>query len=250
MSGDPAVTNSLEDYLETIFRLLRGSSVARVRDIADELGVTPASVSPAMKRLEAMGLVEYSRRSYIRLTAKGIEVARKTLARHNLLFRFLTEVLGSDPDRAERDACAMEHHLSDGSMERLAAFFEFLAACPELRSILESGFGKCLDGLSGSASRCSSSVCPLMEHFEDAEVIELPCLADITPGSSSTIARVRGGRNSRRRLIDLGFIQGAEVALDRPGNADLPCVLHLDGHRLEISFEEARNILVRPEGTV
>ena len=47
------ITGSLEDYLETIYRILGTSSVARVRDIAEEMDVSPASVSPAMKRLVA-----------------------------------------------------------------------------------------------------------------------------------------------------------------------------------------------------
>ncbi|NOQ23616.1 MAG: hypothetical protein GQ565_13335 [Candidatus Aegiribacteria sp.] len=48
-------------------------------------------------------------------------------------------MLGIDREQAENDACAMEHFLSESSMKRLAAFFEFLAACPELQIFIDTG---------------------------------------------------------------------------------------------------------------
>jgi len=216
------ITGSLEDYLETIYRILGKSSVARVRDIAEEMQVSPASVSPAMKRLSEKKLIRYSKRNYIELTEKGMFIARRTMTRHNLLSRFLTDILGINPEQAENDACAMEHYLSESSMERLAAFFEFLAACPELQTLFETGFGDCLEG------------------------IELQRLIDLEPGSSRRIARINAGQKVRRQLIDSGFVQGAKVILIRPGSADLPFILNLDGYDQELPAEIAEFVLVHP----
>jgi Fe2+ transport system protein FeoA len=73
---------------------------------------------------------------------------------------------------------------------------------------------------------------------------ELPCLADLDPGLLRRIARITGGRDVRRSLIDMGFIQGAEVMVDRPGSESLPCVVTLDGYRLEIPVSIARSVLL------
>ena len=219
------ITGSLEDYLETIYRILGRSSVARVRDIAEEMQVSPASVTPAMKRLAEKQLIKYSKRNYIELSEKGLFIARRTMTRHNLLSRFLTEVLGINREQAECDACSMEHFLSESSMERLAAFFEFLAACPELQVIIDTGFGNCPEGEKG---------------------LELLPLTDLEPGSSRRIARINAGQKIRGQLIDSGFIQGVKITLTRPGGTDLPFIVNLDGYDQELPCEIAECVLLHP----
>ena len=84
-SKDVQISPAMEDYLETIYLLVGEKKVARVKDIAAERGVKPGSVSPAMKKLASMGLIRYEQREYIDLTPEGEDVARRTLARHELL---------------------------------------------------------------------------------------------------------------------------------------------------------------------
>ena len=79
-SNSKEITGSLEDYLETIYRILGWSSVARVRDIAEEMQVSPASVSPAMKRLSEKKLIRYSPESidaYLQSKEQGTKKAKK-----------------------------------------------------------------------------------------------------------------------------------------------------------------------------
>lgn len=243
------ITGSLEDYLETIYMILGRSSVARVRDIAEEMQVSPASVTPAMKRLAEKQLIKYSKRNYIELTEKGLFIARRTMTRHNLLSRFLSEILGIDREQAEHEACAMEHFLSEISMERLAAFFEFLAACPELQVLINTGFSNCLDAGTEQLSRCNKSICPLMPHPDDEyKGIELVRLTDLEPGSSRRIARINAGIKIRRQLIDSGFIEGARLILIRPGGTVLPFIVNLDGYDQELSATIAECVLVHPDG--
>lgn len=241
------ITGSLEDYIESIYRILGKNTVARVRDIAEEMDVSPASVTPAMKRLDHMGLVNYSKRSYIELTETGLAVARRTITRHRLLSRFLTEILGTHREQAEEDACAMEHHLSDSSMERLAAFFEFLAACPELQNLLRKGFGNCLEGVEMQLERCTSSICPLMKHRGDTQSRELQKLSELNPEEERNVARIMGRRSIRRSLIDIGFIQGTKVRLIRPGSSDLGYIVSIDGFDIELPSELAECVLLHPD---
>ena len=149
--------------------------------------------------------------------------------------------------QGEEDACAMEHHLSDSSMERLAAFFEFLAACPELQELLRKGFGNCLEGVEMQLERCTSSICPLLQHRVDMESRELQRLSELRPGDLRTVARISGSRNSRRSLIDLGFIQGIRVRLKRPGSGDLRFVVEVGGFDIELSSELTECVLLHPE---
>ena len=60
MNGTEALmTQSLEDYLETIYRLITENRVAQVRDIAKSLGVTMPSVVKAIRELTKLGLATH-----------------------------------------------------------------------------------------------------------------------------------------------------------------------------------------------
>ena len=94
-TGTCHLSSSLEDYLETVFELVRDRKVARVKDIAKARGVRAASVTPAMHRLAHLGLIDYAEREYIVLTPAGEKMARRVYARHRVLQRFFREVLGT-----------------------------------------------------------------------------------------------------------------------------------------------------------
>jgi DtxR family Mn-dependent transcriptional regulator len=130
------LTPALEDYLETVYRLISKSGFARVRDIADTRDVRSASVIPALRRLEKLGLIKYKRREYVGLTKPGEEAARRIYSRHQILNRFFKDFLGLPPDVAERDACAVEHDLSNQTAERLARLIEFIEVCPGAEGLM------------------------------------------------------------------------------------------------------------------
>jgi len=87
----PDLTGALEDYLETIYELVRDRKLARVKDIAKARGVKSGSVSPAMRRLSDLGYIKYVEREFIDLTPTGERAARRIYARHQLLKRFFTD---------------------------------------------------------------------------------------------------------------------------------------------------------------
>lgn len=132
-----AVPRALEDYLETILELAEARDAVRVRDIAEARGVKPGSVSPALGRLAALGLIDYTRREFIGLTPAGREVARRVAERHRVLGRLLGEILRLPSADAEPAACAMEHALTPLALGRLARFLTFLDATPERRALVE-----------------------------------------------------------------------------------------------------------------
>lgn len=124
MSAAPTLSASLEDYLEAIFVLAREDRVARVRDIAARLNVQMPSVTGAVRSLSAKGLVNYDPYSYITLTPSGEAIARDLFHRHQVLTAFLTDLLGIDPETAERNACHIEHAIEPVVLERLIEFVQ------------------------------------------------------------------------------------------------------------------------------
>lgn len=121
---------AMEDYLEAILRLSKEGGVARVRDIAKVVGVTPSTVSGALRNLAETKLVNYQPYEVVTLTPMGSEVARRISKRHELLSRFFRVTLGVPDKTADADACRIEHGLSRETVDRLIAFMEFLEDCP------------------------------------------------------------------------------------------------------------------------
>lgn len=113
-------TESSEDYLEAIFVIRAERGFCRNADIAERLGVTRPSVTKALAGLSSRSLVEVVGRD-VRLTQKGLCVARATLDKHEFFKRLLCDA-GVDARLAAREACRMEHCLSEDSFQRLAAY--------------------------------------------------------------------------------------------------------------------------------
>ncbi|MDR1373969.1 MAG: metal-dependent transcriptional regulator [Treponema sp.] len=112
------MTQSLEDYLEMV-SFLADEGEVRVTDIASRLEVSKPSVITALKILEEQGLLEHQRYRRVSLTKQGAVRAAEIRGRHHLLTTFLQEIVGVDFDTAERDACKMEHVLSEKTLKRM-----------------------------------------------------------------------------------------------------------------------------------
>ena len=67
-------------------------------------------------------------------------IAEEVMRRHEVLFRFLSEVLDIDGEIAQEDACRVEHLLSPTSLDRLAKFVEFVLTCPKGQPVWHKGF--------------------------------------------------------------------------------------------------------------
>ena len=108
------LSESVEDYLETIFILSKDGSTVRSIDIANELEFSKPSVSIAMKNLRESGYINVKSGGLIELTQSGREIAQRVYERHKLISDWLI-FLGVDRKVALRDACKMEHGLSEES---------------------------------------------------------------------------------------------------------------------------------------
>ena len=108
------IHESAEDYLESIYMLDMEKGFVRSIDIANSLGYSKPSVSVAMKQLEENGYIRRDGDRLIHLEEKGLAIAKRIYERHETLAAILMS-LGVGRETAYKDACKMEHDISDES---------------------------------------------------------------------------------------------------------------------------------------
>jgi len=168
MSRALVLSESLGDYLECIYHLVRSAPVARVRDIAERMNVQMSSVTGALKSLAEKELINYEPYGLITLTPRGQKAARELVRRHEALTQFLMRVLSVDPAAAGRNACHMEHAIEPQVLEKLVKFLQFLEGCPRAGNCWKRGF-KDMCGRGADAEECRG--CIRMELAEYADKI-------------------------------------------------------------------------------
>ena len=125
--GAPHLTKSSEDYIESVYRIMQERGAmdgVRSVDVAEQLGVSKASVNKAVSTLRDAGYVEQNRYGRIQLTDTGLVYAKRVWRCHRMLRLFLERDLGVDPKVADEEACLMEHALSDDTQDRWLAYLE------------------------------------------------------------------------------------------------------------------------------
>ena len=126
-------STAVEDYLERILELINTKGYARVVDIAGSLGISQASVTNMVQRLDAEGLLKYEKYRGLALTTAGETLARNITRRHQLLTDFL-KLLGLPDDVIFHDVEGMEHHISPPTLRAIEALTDLLTRRPELLS--------------------------------------------------------------------------------------------------------------------
>lgn len=113
-----ALLESGEMYLETIHILSNKLSAVRSLDIAEYMNFSKPSVSRAVSILKEGNYIIVDRNGYISLTKEGLAIAEKIYERHTILTQLLINI-GVNKETAEKDACKIEHDLSDETFEAI-----------------------------------------------------------------------------------------------------------------------------------
>ncbi len=113
---------SAEMYLETIYVLSQKTGSVRSIDVAEHMGYSKPSVSRAVGLLKQGGYLNMGDDGYLTLTDEGQTAAKKIFERHTVLSKFLA-FIGVDDEIASKDACKIEHVVSD---ETISAINNFL----------------------------------------------------------------------------------------------------------------------------
>ena len=121
-----AITEAVEDYLETILILSQKQPDVHAIDICSYLGYSRPTVSIILKKMKDEDLVTVDSDNHIRLTDTGRDVAERIYDRHKILTDFFT-LLGVNRDVAAEDACKVEHDISDETFELLRKHYKKIA---------------------------------------------------------------------------------------------------------------------------
>ena len=224
-----SLTARVEDYLEAVLDIEMSGEIATVTQLAKNLGVTKATVTAALKKLTASGLLEHEHYGDVILTDEGREKALAVYRRHEFLTDFFIRILGFSRERAQRVSCVMEHEIDEATERRLAAFTDAL-------TVAERSGEEWFRALQGK--------------MENAQALPIPlCL--MPEGSGGTVARITAQYDLRKRLTAAGFVPGAEIGDIRKSDGAPGGVFRFEMNGMEIKFgiAEASSVwLYQPEG--
>ena len=213
------ISGSREDYLIEILRMTKGEGKVKTNDLANKLKISPASVSEMIKILSDEGYVKYAKYRGAELTPAGLEYATKLRRKHDLMERFLTEVLDMEPDAAHEEAHKMEHAMSDESAHRICRIIG-APANDDCKSCIEYDISK---------EGCSTNT----------------KLSDMKQGETGRISHLRCEDPSTvKKLISLGFVPGREVHIYSNISKSGPKVINVGNATFALDSETAASVFV------
>lgn len=124
-----ALTPSMEDYMEMLYRLCKDKGFTRVNDLAEALNVKPPSATKMIQRLSKINLIKYEKYGVIVLEEEGKKVGGLLLRRHNIIRDFLM-VLGISDDTVLEETEKVEHTLSNETVQCFERFLKYMSDNP------------------------------------------------------------------------------------------------------------------------
>lgn len=210
-------TATLEEYLETIYKLSQSGPV-KPTAIADSMGVSGPTVTATLRRLEAHAYVT-RQGTDVFLTAEGTARALDIVRRHRVAETFLVQTLGMDWDAAHEDACLLEHALSPRVLEALERFLNNPEVCPH---------GHPIPSADGSVAAITGEP-----------------LCDVPADSSVRVLRVAEDNDELLGYVgSLGLRPGTVVVVAESAPFGGPLTLDIGGVRTAIARDVARLVTV------
>lgn len=177
-------SEAVENYAKAIYAIQQRDGTVTTNALAERLGVTPASASGMIKKLDGLGLVSHVPYKGVELTESGERVALEVIRHHRLLELYLAETLDVPWDRVHAEAEVLEHVLSEELEELIAAKLGHPTIDPHGDPI------------------------PSAELTIDERPSE--ALADLEPGAKATFVRISDSDPEMLRyLADRGIAPGA-----------------------------------------
>ena len=222
------LTAPVEDYLKAIFEIEHATdperpSAAGTNEIAQALGIAPASVTGMLRRLAELGLISYERYRGVRLSEAGRRAALRTIRRHRVIEAYLTKALGYPWDRVHDEAERLEHAASEDLIDRMAA-----------------AIGEPLTDPHGAPISTRDGVIDETRHGS---------LAEMAVGAEARIVRVGDENDELLRYVDsLGIRPGVAVVLAERAPFDGPLTVRIGATEHQIGHALAMRILVESAG--
>jgi DtxR family Mn-dependent transcriptional regulator len=220
------LSESVEDYVVTIYRQSRGQNKQRVSTsaIAQALGVAAPSVTSMIQnKLAKFELVDYERHHGVTLTPLGERIALQILRHHRIVELYLTQELGLPWDQVHDEAHRLEHAMSPMLVERLAAMLGDPQVDPH---------GDPIPALDGTVER--GDFAPLY---------------DAAPGQMVVVRRIRDqSAEVLRYLGTLHLLPGTLVQIVSRAPLNGPLTVRVADKEQVLGRELACVVLVSPSG--
>jgi DtxR family transcriptional regulator, Mn-dependent transcriptional regulator len=230
---------STEEYLEALYTLTQDGQAAGTTAISRRLNIAPASVTEMVKKLSEEGFVNYHPYQGVTLTQQGHEIAEKMTRKHRLLERFLHDTLKIGKEKVHKEACEMEHALSDEAERALCRTLNAPYKCPDDDMTIPPcnlGFASCKE----CRQRETDDVEQIGKRQQD--IIAVSRLKEKQEG---TVAFIRGDNKVLRRLQDMGLTPGTKICVTRVAPMKGPVEIAIRGSRLALSDAIACNVFVK-----
>ncbi|MBS7606587.1 MAG: metal-dependent transcriptional regulator [Candidatus Bathyarchaeia archaeon] len=214
------VSDVIEEYLETIYRLQERSGIAKTSDLVAMLNVAPGTITNTIERLERNLLVVHEPYRGVRLTDEGRRIALDVVRRHRLIERLLTDLLEIEWDKAHELACNLEHWIDSEVARRI----EHVLGCPR--------------------------VCPHGNPIptEDGEIIdeEVYPLTEFKVGERGIVSRIiEETPEFLRYLGELGVKPERSIEIIHKAPQNDPITIKVDGRVQALSHRVASLIMIR-----
>ena len=214
------ITVSKEDYLKAIAEAEAEGEAVISATLAHWLSVTRPAVTTALKRLAKDRLVRVSKDGRVQLTHQGRSIAERTMFRHHLIERMLTEIFGMPWVEVHDEAERLEHAVSTAFEKKLVEKLGHKDSCPHGNGLT----------VRSDSERRKQGLCLLSEADEGKKY------------------SVRSVYERDRRLLEFfdqeGIRPGVSLAV-RKKNYDGTTTLTIGNHSLRLGLEAARKIWVK-----
>jgi DtxR family transcriptional regulator, Mn-dependent transcriptional regulator len=176
------VSPAIQDYVKALYMLAGEGSERPVPTtaVAERLGVSAASATKMLKRLDALGLASHESYRGAALTPAGVKIALEVIRHHRLLETYLAEALGVPWDEVHQEAEVLEHVLSEGLEDRIAALLGDPALDPHghpipgkdgsLPAVATKTLWACADGETARVGRVSDEEPSALRYLGDAGI--------------------------------------------------------------------------------
>jgi len=231
----------IEQYLKVILSVGEGDDPVKTNEIAKAMHLAPASVTESVQKLADEGYLKYEAYKGARLTKKGRRIASKVSRKHRLLERFLSDALGIESAKVHKQACEMEHTLTDEAEIALCRMLNH----PETCSDDHKKIPPCnLDVESCAECKARSAAELKVATFKG----DLRQLTELSKGERAKIQFIRGGENVVEKLHNMGLTKGADIQLMNTAPFSGPVEICVRGCKLVLGRGIADKIFVQKAG--
>lgn len=125
-----ALSHSMEDYLEMIYRAVDRDGYIRINTLAEELNVKAPSATRMVQKLGLLGLLRYERYGIVRLTSQGEKLGKFLLDRHNTIEKFLVNI--GVEENLLINVELIEHNVTTNALHKIEILNRFLSDYPDV----------------------------------------------------------------------------------------------------------------------